>query len=159
MHVQNRFPFMTLESFLTSFIFLFHTPNVWGIICFPSQHCIHRIHPCLTTSSTQPSITSPMHNCNSLLLYLLLPSSASCILFSSHQVKCSLTIEIYNRRCYSSFWPPSSNSSLSRTKFLPHDLAPLPLWSYLLPSSPQFTLLKTLWTSCSCSNIGSLPLP
>lgn len=78
---------MTLESFLTFFIFSFHTPKG-----FPSLHCICRIHHVslllVPSPPIQTSIMSCMDNCSSLLNYPLLPSLASYILFSSNLLKC-----------------------------------------------------------------------
>lgn len=140
MHIQNRFSFMTLESFLTFFIFSFHTPKG-----FPSLHCICRIHHVslllVPSPPIQTSIMSCMDNCSSLLNYPLLPSLASYILFSSNLLKCCFSNwNIEDISLLFTTPPPSSSGSLNKTNSLTNDLTPLLLWPYVLPTSPQFTL-------------------
>lgn len=59
MNLQNRFSFMTLESFLTSLFFSFHMPRVLDVLAF--LH--HTVYVEFTHVSLLPALTlDPSHH-------------------------------------------------------------------------------------------------
>lgn len=99
----------------------------------------------------QRSSTSCMDNCSSLLIYLSATIFGLLHLFSSHQLERSFNN--WNLKDVIPLFNPHPPMAHSVKRSLSHKLAPLPLWSYLLPSSPQFILLPTQRPSCPSANM------
>lgn len=90
----------------------------------------------------QGSSTSCMDNCSNLLIYLSATIFGLLHLFSSHQLECSFNN--WKLKDVIPLFDPHPPMAHSVKQSLTSKLAPLSLWSYLLPSTPPPTQTHTM---------------